>query len=121
LPETACDRIPISTSSWWPSPFREAASLARVASALTKARRHGATTRLSPIVRTFDELGQGGFLIFDIACDGRVVFDPEGAVTNYLAQVRDRLERRGAKRQTASGDRYWVLEPDVRPGDIVVL
>jgi predicted nucleotidyltransferase len=94
---------------------------ARVASALTKARRHGATTRLSPIVRTLEELGQGGFLIFDIACDGRVVFDPEGAVTNYLAQVRDRLERRGAKRQTASGDRYWVLEPDVRPGDVVVL
>ncbi len=42
-------------------------------------------------------------------------------MTNYLAQVRDRLERRGAKRQTASGDRYWVLEPDVRPGDVVVL
>lgn len=94
---------------------------ARVAPALTKARRLGATTRVSPIVRTFDELGQGGFLIFDIACDGRVVFDPQGAVTNYLAQVRDRLERRGAKRQTASGERYWVLEPNVRPGDIVVL
>jgi predicted nucleotidyltransferase len=93
----------------------------RVAPALAEARRHGVMTRLSPIVRTFDELDQGGFLVFDIACDGRVVFDRDEAVANYLAKVRQRLERRGAKRQTVSGAQYWVLEPDVRPGDVVVL
>ncbi|CAN5245814.1 nucleotidyltransferase domain-containing protein [soil metagenome] len=94
---------------------------ARLAPALTEAQQQGVRTRISAIVRTLAELDQGGFLIFDIACDGRVCFDADGALTDYLTGVRQRLERRGAKRQTASGDRYWVLDPDVRPGDVVVL
>lgn len=94
---------------------------ARLVPALAEARRHGVQTRISAIVRTLAELDQGGFLIFDIACDGRVRLDTDGAVTDYLILVRQRLERRGAKRRTASGDRYWVLEPDIRPGDVVIL
>jgi hypothetical protein len=82
-----------------------------VAPALVTARGRSVSTRLSPIVRTLEELDQGGFLIFDIACDGQVVFDADGSVANYLAQVRQLLERRGARRETASGDRYWALEP----------
>lgn len=93
----------------------------RIGPALVTARQQGVQTRVAAIVRTLAELDQGGFLIFDIACDGRVCFDTDGAVTDYLAGVRQRLERRGARRLTASGDRYWVLDPNVRPGDVVVL
>lgn len=94
---------------------------ALVAPAIHRAEVSRVTTRLSPIVRTLAELDHSGFLIFDIACDGKVCFDLDGSLSRYLADVRERLDRRGATRQAASGARYWQLEPDVRPGDVVVL
>lgn len=94
---------------------------ALVAPALAEARGRGVHTWLSPLVRTLDELDQSGFLLFDIACDGQVHLDTDGEIAHHLADVRERLRRRGARRVTASGDRYWMLEPDVRPGDVVVL
>lgn len=93
-----------------------------VAPALRQAGEYGVMTRLSPIVRTFAELDQGGFLIFDIACDGNVHFDSDGSLTRFLSEVRARLDRRGAtRRHAASGARYWELDPNLRPGDVVVL
>lgn len=88
---------------------------------LVEAGRAGVTTWLSPIVRTFDELDRSGFIVFDIACDGRVVHDPTGRVSTYLEGVRRRLASRGAQRRSASGRTYWVLQPDVRPGQVVTL
>jgi hypothetical protein len=88
---------------------------------LAEARRAGITTWVSPLVRTLDELDRSGFIVFDIACDGRVVFDPTGRVGAYLGRVRERLAARGAQRRSASGRTYWVLEPGVRPGQVVVL
>lgn len=87
--------------------------------ALDDARQKGVTTRLAPIVRTLDELDRSGFLVFDIACDGVLLDDTDGRVEAYLAAVRDRLERRGAQRRSFRGERYWVLEPNVRPGQVV--
>lgn len=89
--------------------------------ALAEARESGITTWVSPLVRTLDELDRSGFLVFDIACDGRVVHDPSGRVAAYLAAVRERLAARGAQRRSASGRTYWVLDPGVRPGDVVTL
>lgn len=88
---------------------------------LAEARRAGVTTWLSPIVRTLDELDRSVFIVFDIACDGRVVHDTDGRVAAYLAGVRERLAARGAQRRSASGRTYWVLQPGVRPGQVVTL
>ncbi len=71
---------------------------------LVQARERGVTTRLSPFIRTFDELGRSGFVLFDIACDGVVHYDPRGELAEFLAGVRGRLERRGA-----DGARYAGL------------
>lgn len=92
-----------------------------VVPALAEARSQGVETYLSPLVRTSAELDQGGFLMFDIACDGRVCFDRHGEIARYLQRVREKLDRRGATRWTPGGDRYWMLEPNVRPGQVVVL
>jgi predicted nucleotidyltransferase len=89
--------------------------------AIRQAGSHGVATRLSPIVRTLAELDQGGFLIFDIACDGKVHVDVDGTLGAFLSDVRARLERRGATRRSVSGAHYWQLEPHLRPGDVVVL
>lgn len=93
---------------------------AAVSHAMAAAADLGVTTRISPIVRTLDECRSGGFLLYDIACDGRVLVDRVGAVDALLSEVRDRIRKRGARRETR-GRRYWVLEPDLEPGDVVVL
>lgn len=93
---------------------------AAVDDAIKAAVGRGVTTRISPIVRTLDECRSGGFLLYDIACDGRVLFDRDGGVEVLLSEVRDRLRERGARRETR-GRRYWLLEPDLKPGEVVVL
>jgi hypothetical protein len=89
--------------------------------ALAEAEERGVSTRLAPIVRTIEELGRSGFLRFDIACDGKVLDDPDGRLAAYMAGVREGLERRGAERRSFRGLPYWVLDPDVRPGQVVEL
>lgn len=86
---------------------------------LAAARRNDVNTRMAPIIRTLDELDRSGFLVFDIACDGIVLHDRDGRVDTYMSGVRERLERRGAERRSFQGAPYWVLEPDVRPGQVV--
>lgn len=80
--------------------------------------RGGVTTRLSPIVCTAAELGDLGFLKFDIACEGVVVLDRHGTVGVVLAAIHDELDRRGAQRAEFRGSKYWVLDPDVAPGQV---
>lgn len=86
---------------------------------LRSAWRSGTTTRLSPIVRTLDEVRRSGFLLFDIAEDGLVVLDPDGRVDAIFSEVRSTLKARGAERRSISGSKYWVLEPNVRPGQVI--
>lgn len=93
----------------------------RTSAVLEDAWKSGVHARLSPLILTLEELANSGFLLFDIAYDGDVRFDPGGEVAELLARVRRRLEERGARRYTPSGARYWVLDPDLRPGDVVVL
>lgn len=93
----------------------------RLAPMIEAARRDGVDTRISPIIRTFDELDLSGYLRFDIACDGDVRFDRRGDVSRYLEGVRRRLRERGAERRPHPAGPYWVLEPNVKPGQVVEL
>jgi predicted nucleotidyltransferase len=91
------------------------------AAILDAARRVGVHTDLSPIILTPDELEQAGFVVFDIAVDGRIIADRGDALAAHFAAIRNRLEKRGARRTSPTGARYWMLEPDVGPDDVVVL
>lgn len=86
---------------------------------LERARRRGVDTRLAPMFRTPDELALGGFIIYDIAFDGVILYDFDARIESYFAEVRDRLDARGAVRASFRGMPYWVLKPDVRPGEVV--
>jgi hypothetical protein len=59
-------------------------------------------------------------IYLDMTVDGRVLYDRGGFITNILDGVRRRLAELGAKRcRLPSGARYWVLKPDLRPGEVV--
>jgi predicted nucleotidyltransferase len=88
---------------------------------LREARQEGVWAYISPLVVTPDELPHLGFVLFDIATEGVVRYDRAGRVEKVLAEVREGLARRGAERRYLRGSRYWVLEPGVRPGQVVRL
>jgi len=81
----------------------------------------GCSTRSGPCAGSSAKLRNAGFLLFDVGCDGQLLFDEGGALETCFASVRRRLVDRGARRVTDTGARYWMLEPDVGPGDVVVL
>lgn len=65
---------------------------------------------ISPIVWTLDELGEHeSSLLFDIALDGEVLFDPEGHATRRLEVIRGRMAALGLRRtHTPEGD-IWRM------------
>ena len=76
-------------------------------------------TWIAPIIWTLDELMTSGFIKYDIATEGVVLHDIDGRVEGVLADLGDRLTARGAVRASFNGMPYWILEPDVRPGQVV--
>lgn len=58
-------------------------------------------------------------LLLDVSEDGIVLYD-DGLMRKKLAELKERLHALGSKRiRTRSGKRYWVLKPDLKPGEII--
>ena len=91
----------------------------RSAASLAEARTRGVDTRLSPIIWTPDEVPQAGFIKYDIATEGVIVHDPDRRIDAILRGLRVRLEERGAIRASYEGMPYWILEPNLKPGQVV--
>jgi len=51
-----------------------------------------------------------------------VIIVDDGTMSRKLEELRDGLRRMGAVRKTSrKGLRYWVLKPEVRPGEVIEL
>jgi len=58
----------------------------------------------------------------DLVVDGKIMFDRNGFFTAKLAQVRQRMQELGTRREYLSRKRwYWLLKPGMRPGEVVEL
>jgi len=58
-------------------------------------------------------------LLLDVTEDGIILYD-DGLMANKLRELRERLQALGSKRvRTRSGKWYWILKPDIKPGEIV--
>jgi predicted nucleotidyltransferase len=88
-----------------------------LAPALAAARARGVETRLSPVIRTPDEMVQGSPLLLDMTEDARLLVDREGFLAARFAALRRRLAELGARRVWRGNAWYWDLKPDYRPGD----
>ncbi|MDH7599868.1 MAG: hypothetical protein QHH07_09590 [Sedimentisphaerales bacterium] len=85
---------------------------------LDQARRGGIYIELSPVFKTPDEVRQGSWLFLDMVEDGLILYDT-GFLSGYLADLRARLDRLGARRITNGEAWYWDLKPDYQPGDVI--
>jgi hypothetical protein len=58
-------------------------------------------------------------LLLDVSEDGIILYD-DGLMRNKLRELKERLQALGSKRvRTRSGKWYWILKPDIKPGEIV--
>jgi len=73
---------------------------------------------LSPVIKEPAEVYEGSLLFLDLVEDVKICFDRDGFLACYLAELKERLERMGARRVYRKGAWYWVLKPDYWPGEV---
>ncbi len=81
----------------------------------------GIRTRVAPIVKTRQEASRIIPLYLDFVEDARLLYDRDGFFSAILSRLRASLSRLGAERRTRGRVRYWVLKPDLVPGEIIEL
>ena len=84
-------------------------------------RGRGVHTRLSRVIKTRAEARRTVPLYLDMVEDARLLYDRDGFFAGVLARLRRRLAELGAERRTLGRVRYWVLKPDLAPGEVVEL
>lgn len=94
---------------------------AAVAGEIAEARDAGVHTYLSAVFYTPEEVRHGSPLFLDMTHSVRILYDPGGFLAGYLEGLRQRLEALGAKRIASGGGWYWVLKPDLKPGESIEL
>jgi predicted nucleotidyltransferase len=88
---------------------------------LESLRKKGIHTILSAILKSPDEAKRGSPLFLDMVEDAKILFDQGGFFSTILEQLRSRLKTLGAKRVWKGNAWYWVLKPDLKPGEVFEL
>jgi hypothetical protein len=88
---------------------------------IARAAKQGVHTFVSAVFYTPAEVEQGSPLFLDMTEKVRILFDREGFLASYLDRLRGRLKALGSKRIQSGGGWYWVLKPDLKPGERIDL
>lgn len=83
--------------------------------------RQGVTTDLSPVFKTPETVEAGSPLFFDMVEDADILFDREGFFQKRLDRLRKRMAELGSQRVWLGNAWYWILKPDLKPGEIFEL
>jgi hypothetical protein len=76
---------------------------------------------LSPVFKTPEEVTSGTPLFLDMVEDARILFDRDGFFAARLDRLRARLKELGSQRIWRGNAWYWVLKPDLKPGEVFEL
>ena len=93
----------------------------RLADDLATMARAGVHAVVSPVIKTRDEVRRGSPVFLDMTIDVSILFDPDGFLRGYLDGLRDRMARLGSRRVALGGGYYWLLKPDLKPGEVFEL
>lgn len=86
-----------------------------------KLKKRGHHVGFDVIVYRSEDLRDTPPLLLDVAMDGVLLRD-DGVMCEKLARLRQRMEELGSKRiRTKTGGWYWVLKPDLKPGETIQL
>jgi len=83
-------------------------------------RAHGKGSLISDLLFTPDEIKRHPPILLDIVEDGILLYDKDDYLRNVLRAIQETLTKLGSRRVvTERGSYYWVLKPDIKPGEIV--
>ena len=88
---------------------------------LSSAAREGIQTTLSPVLKTPEEVQKGSLLFLDMVDQAVILYDRDHFLRRYLGELKKRLEVLGARRVYRRGGYYWLLKPDLKPGEKITL
>ena len=94
---------------------------AAAAEVLSSAAREGIQTTLSPVLKTPEEVQKGSLLFLDMVDQAVILYDRDRFLRCYLDHLKARLEALGARRIYRRGGYYWLLKPDLKPGEGITL
>jgi len=81
----------------------------------------GITPTLSAVFKTPQEVLRGSPIFLDMTDTVRILIDQDNFLANYLNGLRERLNDMGAKRISKGGGYYWLLKPDMKPNEEIIL
>lgn len=73
---------------------------------------------LSPIFKTPEEIANSSPLFLDMVEDVRMLFDRNDFFKSVLENLKERLQKLGARRIWQGNAWYWDLKPDYKQGEI---
>lgn len=74
---------------------------------------------ISPIIKTPEEITYGSPLLFDMVTDAIVVYDKNDFFKRKIENLKVRFKELGSKRVFTGTRWYWILKPDLKPGEII--
>ncbi len=85
-------------------------------------RKKGYSAYIKPIIFSKQETKANKYLFLDIIEDGIILYDQNQFFKKRLLSFKKRLKELGAKRfYLNNGSWYWILKPDLKPGEIFEL
>jgi uncharacterized protein len=76
---------------------------------------------LSPVFKSPEEVEAGSPLFLDMVEDARILLDEGDVFAGRLERLRQRLAELGSRRVWRGTTWYWILKPDLEPGEIISL
>ena len=83
-----------------------------------EAKLKGVELYISPIIKIPEEASQGSPLFFDMVYESFILFDKDHFFHKIIERLRKRLEELGSKRVFKGNRWYWILKPDLKPGEV---
>lgn len=83
-------------------------------------RSRGKGNLISDLLFTPEEIVRHPLILLDIVEEGILLHDKDDFLRNVLLAIQETLTKLGSRRVvTKRGSYYWVLKPDIKPGEIV--
>jgi hypothetical protein len=82
-------------------------------------RMKGFCTLISDIFFTPEEVEKNPPILLDIVGDGILLYDKNNFLASVLQKLDRKLKELGSKRIKTDKGYYWILKPDLKPGEVI--
>jgi hypothetical protein len=82
-------------------------------------RASGRSALISEVFLTPEEVRRHPPILLDMTEEGIILHDKGGFLEKELEAIRRRLRELGARKVATPKGHYWILKPDLKPGEVV--